>query len=446
MKKFFKKTFKRIKKGVKSIGRSLKKGLGKIGKAFGKLGPVGTLALSLMLPGLGSAFTSFGSWANTLSGPLGAVMKGIHTAGNMAGTVYSSVTEMVGGVVRNTIGKLPVGGGQTLASSYDRLTGWVSNKINTSRQKFGMETNMTDTSLDKTLKANENAIKNVSSIQENQIGKSIDATMKQPIDTSSLLKPTSNNIKLPDGSGVTFDNKGLLEMSNYKAGQLNMPDLKISDMTNLPKTSLDTIDINKLQTMGETIKVPVGYEKSIPKNIQENMKDLGFDNTTAPSNYSMKYKEVYKNNLTPKQLEIIDTTNTQYYTDYQNNRTDNFLKTSDDKTGQLKTRSLLTQDIKANMPTKLKTVTDILSPEEETVQTTGGVNYSTLLDTDVTSMNDYTRNAQTQPAYMNAGANDFSSMYAQGNYGGDIFTFANILRQRNSSMGIPSTLSTRNLT
>ena len=98
------------------------------------------------------------------------------------------------------------------------------------------------------------------------------------------------------------------------------------------------------------------------------------------------------------------------------------------------------------MPTKLKTVTDILSPEEETVQTTGGVNYSTLLDTDVTSMNDYTRNAQTQPAYMNAGANDFSSMYAQGNYGGDIFTFANILRQRNSSMGIPSTLSTRNLT
>ena len=61
-------------------------------------------------------------------------------------------------------------------------------------------------------------------------------------------------------------------------------------------------------------------------------------------------------------------------------------------------------------------------------------------------MNDYTKSYSSQPAYMDVGATDFSSMYAQGNYGGDIFTFGNILRQRNPVGGIPLTLSTRNLT
>ena len=46
MKKFFKKVFKGIKKVVKPIGKALKKGIGKVSNA---LGPVGMLALSLML-------------------------------------------------------------------------------------------------------------------------------------------------------------------------------------------------------------------------------------------------------------------------------------------------------------------------------------------------------------------------------------------------------------
>ena len=68
-KKFIKKTFKGIQKVFKNPGRALKKGLGKIGKAFGKLGPLGTLALTLMLPGLGAAWSTFGTWAQGLSGP-----------------------------------------------------------------------------------------------------------------------------------------------------------------------------------------------------------------------------------------------------------------------------------------------------------------------------------------------------------------------------------------
>ena len=75
-KKFVKKTFKNLKKVLKNPGRALKKGLGKIGEAFGKLGPIGTIALSLMLPGLGAAWTTFGNFAAGVSGPMGAVLHG----------------------------------------------------------------------------------------------------------------------------------------------------------------------------------------------------------------------------------------------------------------------------------------------------------------------------------------------------------------------------------
>ena len=44
---------KKIARGIRKVGRKLKKGLGKIAKAFGKLGPIGSLALSFILPGIG---------------------------------------------------------------------------------------------------------------------------------------------------------------------------------------------------------------------------------------------------------------------------------------------------------------------------------------------------------------------------------------------------------
>lgn len=450
MKKFFKKTFKSLKKGVKSIGKSLKKGLGKVGKAFGKLGPLGTLALSLMLPGLGTAFTSFGTWANTLSGPLGAVMQGVATAGNAVSTVYSSVTDMIGGVVRNTVGKIPVGGGQNLAGTYDKFSGWVSNKLDTARKSFGMETSMTDTTLDSTLKSNASSLKDVSSVTEKQIQSTLNAGLK-PADTSSLLAPSKDGLKLAQPDNLLKDTSfnmetGKMDFSKMpKAGDLNIDSL---DTSNLARTELGTFDmdkIDKMRTSGEVVQVPIGYEKTVPTDISKNIKDLGFTPENAPSTYKMQYKDVYKNDLSADQLKTLDLDNSQYYVDYQNNRTNKFLGSADEKTGELSTRSLLTQDAGATVSGKLSAAVGLLSPEEEQQATSAGVVVQPL-DTNVTSMNDYTKSYSSQPAYMDVGATDFSSMYAQGNYGGDIFTFGNILRQRNPVGGIPSTLSTRNLT
>jgi len=100
---------KQIAGAFRKVGRKLKKGLGKIAKAFGKLGPLGSVALSFILPGIGGAI---GSWfgglpnsnflvkiVNGMKGAFGAVKTGM-------GTVFNKVTDAiewsmnkVGGVV-----------------------------------------------------------------------------------------------------------------------------------------------------------------------------------------------------------------------------------------------------------------------------------------------------------------------------------------------------------
>jgi len=89
---------KKIAGGFRKVGRKLKKGLGKLAKAFGKLGPLGSLALSFILPGIGSAI---GSWLTT--GPMGnfftTIFNGISKAGKFlkdgVGTVFNRVTDAI---------------------------------------------------------------------------------------------------------------------------------------------------------------------------------------------------------------------------------------------------------------------------------------------------------------------------------------------------------------
>jgi len=94
--KIVKKIVKPIARGVRKIGRELKKGFGKVAKAFGKLGPLGSIALSLILPGLGGALSG---WLSSM-GPVGNfILKIGQTIGNAAsyvkkgvGRVFSSIT------------------------------------------------------------------------------------------------------------------------------------------------------------------------------------------------------------------------------------------------------------------------------------------------------------------------------------------------------------------
>ena len=46
---WLRKKAKQIAGAFRKVGRKLKKGLGKIAKAFGKLGPLGSIGLSILL-------------------------------------------------------------------------------------------------------------------------------------------------------------------------------------------------------------------------------------------------------------------------------------------------------------------------------------------------------------------------------------------------------------
>jgi len=105
LKKGFKKLGSSIAKRMRKIGRGVKKGFAKITKAFGKLGPLGHLALFFILPGVGNALTSWmgqmgSSVMNMLpknfATVLGKVGSAVKTAasipGNVIGSVYSTVS------------------------------------------------------------------------------------------------------------------------------------------------------------------------------------------------------------------------------------------------------------------------------------------------------------------------------------------------------------------
>ena len=51
---FFSKVWKGVKKTFKKIGKGIKKGFQKFGKFMGKIGVLGQIAMSFILPGIGS--------------------------------------------------------------------------------------------------------------------------------------------------------------------------------------------------------------------------------------------------------------------------------------------------------------------------------------------------------------------------------------------------------
>ena len=124
----FKKIVKGVAKGVRKVGRFLKKGLGKVAKAFGKLGPLGTIALSFMLPGIGSGL---GSWyAGLGSGNIikiigTGIQSAASTIGNGVGNVFSSITKGIE-YGMNKVGT--VFGGKGTAGT--RFRNFVSNVTN----------------------------------------------------------------------------------------------------------------------------------------------------------------------------------------------------------------------------------------------------------------------------------------------------------------------------
>ena len=115
---------RKVKRGFSKVGKRLKKGLGKIAKAFGKLGPLGSIALSFILPGMGSVLSG---WLSNM-GPVGEfilgigkkIQQGANWVKDGVGRVFNRATD----AIEYGMNKVSSIGGQGTAGSDFR--NWVS--------------------------------------------------------------------------------------------------------------------------------------------------------------------------------------------------------------------------------------------------------------------------------------------------------------------------------
>jgi len=402
-KKFVKKTFKSMKKILKNPGRAIKKGLGKIGKAFGKLGPIGTIALSLMMPGLGAAWTTFGTYAAGTSGAMGAVLQGIATAGNAIGSVYSSITGMVSKTLNTVTG-----------GASGKLSNWIGTKLDDARLAVGLPTsNLTADS----------AIADATKLGEDITSKGIEIN-PQGADTNFVTKDVDR-----------FASKSSLLNPSETPG---VQSIDYTTGTSMPKpTPLSAKDIGisfkpqgqtlaSVTSSGNTTDIITGFEK-----------DVTFVGANDIELTSLKptYTTVSTSDLTKDQL-------------YQNNRLSKFQTNLSNSNGKIlkgiennpnfSNFDLLRQETAQLAKVASGGVALEAIGKEEEMTGGGGVPYAiTALPTDVNTSNDYSKAYAQQ--YAQAGYTGPQTMqgFAQaGFYGGDPYSFSQVLR--NNKVAVPS--------
>lgn len=109
---FLSKAWKKVKKGVKKIvkkvAKTVKSVVKKIGKFVGKLGIVGQIGLSLLLPGIGSMLGGTAGWlmksGSTILRGAGKFLNAAMNVGTKVGNVFKTITSGVTKVVGHVVG------------------------------------------------------------------------------------------------------------------------------------------------------------------------------------------------------------------------------------------------------------------------------------------------------------------------------------------------------
>lgn len=89
--KFIKKAFKKIKKGIKKVGKVFSKALDKLGisKILGKMGPLGSMALMFAMPYMGAWWSGLGA-ASPATSFIGQAAQTLHKMASTVGNVVLS--------------------------------------------------------------------------------------------------------------------------------------------------------------------------------------------------------------------------------------------------------------------------------------------------------------------------------------------------------------------
>ena len=203
IKKAFKKVVKGVKKVVKKVAKSVKKVVKKVGKFVGKLGIVGQIGLSLLLPGIGSMLGSSAGWLMKAGSPLlrgaGKFLNAAINVGTKAGNVFKTITGGVTKVVGHVVG-----------SAANALGLDVPFKAFTSKLGMGVD------------------------------GKGIDISGKNFKDTFKIVGEQAS--KLAESGKDLFSMDTLTGESTYTKAYLDRQDAKFDKFG--PKAVSDQLDVN----------------------------------------------------------------------------------------------------------------------------------------------------------------------------------------------------------
>jgi hypothetical protein len=144
---FLSKLFKPFKKIIRGVGKHIKRVskllwkpikavLKPLARVFGKLGPIGTIALGIMLPGIGGVF---GSWLNGMGAAFQNVFVGmpkIFNALGHVGTAIQKAASWVGNAYESTIGRVFGKVSDVITTGIDKLTGGAATKFGTWMENF----------------------------------------------------------------------------------------------------------------------------------------------------------------------------------------------------------------------------------------------------------------------------------------------------------------------
>lgn len=98
---FFRKVVKKIGRGIKKLGKKIGKAFKSVlkpfAKVFGKLGPIGSMAMMMIMPGIGQLLAGFGT---TMGGAVGTAIKFVGNAINYVASapkkIFSTITNGLG--------------------------------------------------------------------------------------------------------------------------------------------------------------------------------------------------------------------------------------------------------------------------------------------------------------------------------------------------------------
>tara|TARA_R110002020_G_scaffold325876_1_gene541611 strand:+ start:244 stop:1380 length:1137 start_codon:yes stop_codon:yes gene_type:complete len=129
LRKIGKKIGRGIKKIGKKIGKAFKKVLKPFAKVFNKLGPIGTIAMSMFLPGIGSALAG---WGASMGNVVGTMIKFVGNAINYVSTapkkIFGTITDALG-ASWDTLTGGGVSGGWKPGSWFDNFQGRMTDRI-----------------------------------------------------------------------------------------------------------------------------------------------------------------------------------------------------------------------------------------------------------------------------------------------------------------------------